>query len=65
MPTYEYKCETHPEDKEHRYIEVRAITADEPADLICRVEGCDAKLLKIFTAPPIKFGNGFGGDVFR
>lgn len=65
MPTYEYKCLDNPDNKEHRYLEVRSITADEPADLICKVDGCGAKLLKIFNAPPIKFGNGFGGSVFR
>lgn len=65
MPTYEYKCEANPEDKEHRYLEVRSITAEEPAELICKVDGCNAKLLKVFFPPPIKFGDGFGGNVFR
>jgi predicted nucleic acid-binding Zn ribbon protein len=65
MPTYEYKCEAQPEDQEHRYIEVRAITAEEPKELICKVEGCGAKLNKVFFAPPIHFGDGFGGSTFR
>ncbi len=65
MPTYEYKCETKPDDKEHRYLEVRPITSEESKGLICKVDGCGAKLLKIFNAPPIKFGNGFGGSIFR
>lgn len=65
MPTYVYKCEKHPDDETHGYKEVRAITADEPQDLICKVEGCGAKLLKVFFAPPIKFGDGFGGGIFN
>jgi len=58
MPTYEYKCESQPEDQEHRYKEVRSITAAEPEQLTCKVEGCEAKLMKIFFAPPINFKGG-------
>lgn len=54
MPTYKYKCENNPE---HLYEEVRSMTADEP-DLICTVEGCDGKMLRIFFAPPIEFKGG-------
>lgn len=65
MPTYVYKCENKPDDETHRYEESRAITAEEPENLICKIEGCDGRLLKVFFAPPIKFGDGFGGSVFR
>jgi predicted nucleic acid-binding Zn ribbon protein len=31
-----------------------------PQDLICKFEGCGAKLIRIFKAPPIEFkGGGF------
>lgn len=60
MPTYEYKCSEHPDDPEHRYEEFRNISSSEPENLICKVEGCGAKLTRVFSAPPINFkGGGF------
>ena len=60
MPTYEYKCEDHPEDKDHLYSEERNMTDPSPENLICKVDGCGAKLIRIFNAPPIQFkGMGF------
>lgn len=56
MPTYEFKCDLNPE---HRYVEVRGIT--EPSTRsTCAEEGCEGKLLRVFSAPPINFkGTGF------
>lgn len=55
MPTYQYKCNL---NSEHTYSEVRAITAEEPDQLICNVDGCDGKLIKVFGAPAINFKGG-------
>jgi len=65
MPTYVYKCEEQPEDKNHEYKETRRITDDEPEKLICKVEGCNGRLIKVFFAPPIQFGHGFGGSIYK
>lgn len=60
MPTYQYKCENHPEDEAHKYQEVRNMTDPEPEAPICKVEGCGGKLIRVFNAPPIQFkGMGF------
>ena len=60
MPTYQYKCENNPEDSAHKYEEVRHMSDPEPEKLICKVEGCDGRLERIFNAPPIQFkGMGF------
>lgn len=58
MATYDYKCSEHPEDMEHRYSEDRSMNDPSPQDLICKFKGCDAKLIRIFTAPPIQFKGG-------
>ena len=56
MPTYEYKCNENPE---HKFVEIRGITADATRST-CAEEGCEGKLLRVFTAPPITFnGTGF------
>ena len=54
MPTYEYKCEN---NSEHVYKHVRSVNDSEP-ELICTVEGCDGKMIRIFNAPPINFKGG-------
>lgn len=60
MPTYEYKCSKNPDDKDHSYSEKRSMNDPSPENLICKVEGCGAKLLRIFNAPSIEFkGGGF------
>jgi putative FmdB family regulatory protein len=56
MPTYEYKCE---KNAEHKYTEIRGIN-DEQVVKTCAEEGCDGKLLRVFSAPPVTFkGTGF------
>jgi len=56
MPTYEYKCSENPE---HKYEEVRNIN-DSATRTICNVDGCEGKLMRVFSAPPIQFkGSGF------
>jgi predicted nucleic acid-binding Zn ribbon protein len=55
VPTYKYKCSENPE---HLYKEFRNISDPTPENPICKVEGCGAKLLRIFTAPPINFKGG-------
>lgn len=56
--TYEYYCS---ENKEHTYSEIRSITENQ-TKFTCAEEGCDGKLLRKFTAPPITFkGTGFQG----
>jgi predicted nucleic acid-binding Zn ribbon protein len=64
MPTYQYKCSNHPEDKNHEYEETRLMNDPTPEDPICKIEGCDGKLLRIFGAPPIIF-NGIGFSAKR
>jgi predicted nucleic acid-binding Zn ribbon protein len=60
MPTYNYKCSAEPDNKEHLYSEDRSMNDPSPEDLICKFEGCGAKLIRIFAAPPIQFkGAGF------
>lgn len=54
--TYEYKCESNPE---HKYFESRGINEDQK-QLICVEEGCEGKLIRVFSAPPIQFkGTGY------
>lgn len=54
MPVYEYVCE-----EGHTYSETRGITEDQVRST-CAEEGCDAKLKRVFSAPPITFkGTGF------
>lgn len=56
MPTYEYKCEL---DHAHKYVEIRGITEAATRET-CAEEGCQGKLLRVFSAPPITFkGTGF------
>jgi predicted nucleic acid-binding Zn ribbon protein len=56
MPTYEYKCD---KDESHKYSEIRGITEDAKR-LTCAEDGCDGKLIRVFSAPPITFnGTGF------
>jgi predicted nucleic acid-binding Zn ribbon protein len=56
MPTYEFKCELVPE---HKYVEVRGITESSTRST-CAEEGCEGRLLRVFSAPPITFkGSGF------
>lgn len=56
MPTYEYKCDTNPE---HKFVEIRGITETSTVTT-CAEEGCEGKLLRVFSAPPITFkGTGF------
>jgi putative FmdB family regulatory protein len=56
MPTYEYKCE---KNLEHKYVEIRAIN-EEQVKKTCVEEGCDGKLLRVFSAPQVTFkGTGF------
>ena len=56
MPTYEYKCE---KVTEHVYSEIRGITEDQK-QTTCVISGCDGKLLRVFSAPPINLkGTGF------
>jgi predicted nucleic acid-binding Zn ribbon protein len=54
MPTYEYKCEN---NAEHIQKDIRSITAEEPT-LICTIEECAGKMIRIFNAPPIEFKGG-------
>lgn len=57
MPTYLYVCENG-----HDYEEVRGMTED-PKRSTCAEEGCDAKLIRKFTAPVIEFkGTGFNAN---
>lgn len=54
--TYEYKCSI---DSEHKYLESRGIN-DPQKQQICVVDGCEGRLLRVFSAPPITFkGTGF------
>lgn len=54
MPTYEYKCENG-----HTYTEVRPISSEQ-VTTICVEEGCESKLNRVYSAPPISFkGTGF------
>jgi putative FmdB family regulatory protein len=56
MPTYDYKCDTNPE---HKLTEIRGIT-ETSTKTTCAEDGCDGKLLRVFSAPPITFkGSGF------
>lgn len=55
MPTYLYVCEA----EGHPYEEVRGMTENQK-QLTCAEPGCDAKLVRKFTAPSIEFkGTGF------
>jgi predicted nucleic acid-binding Zn ribbon protein len=57
MPTYPYKCSENPE---HEHQMTRSITEEEPETQICVEEGCEGRLIRVFTAPPINFkGQGF------
>ena len=54
--TYDYKCEKNPK---HTYSESRGMH-EEPKRSTCAVEGCDGKLLRVYSAPPINFkGTGY------
>jgi predicted nucleic acid-binding Zn ribbon protein len=54
--TYSYKCTKNPE---HLYSETRSIHEDQK-QVTCIIEGCDGKLSRVFSAPPIRFkGSGF------
>lgn len=56
MPTYEYKCSESPD---HKYEEIRGIN-DQQQQTICVANGCEGKLIRVFSAPPIQFkGSGF------
>jgi predicted nucleic acid-binding Zn ribbon protein len=56
MPTYEYKCDLIPE---HKFVEVRGIT-ESASRSTCAEDGCNGRLLRVFSAPPITFkGPGF------
>ena len=56
MPTYEYKCEN---NSEHKFVEVRGMTK-EASRSTCAEQGCDGRLIRVFSAPPITFnGTGF------
>lgn len=56
MPTYEYKCEN---NDEHKFKEIRGMT-EEASRTTCAEEGCDGRLIRVFSAPPITFnGTGF------
>lgn len=56
MPTYEYKCSI---NSEHTYKEIRSINENASRDT-CATEGCEGRLLRVFSAPPITFkGTGF------
>jgi putative FmdB family regulatory protein len=56
MPTYEYKCSINPE---HKYIDIRGMN-DEATRSTCAEEGCEGRLMRVFSAPPITFkGSGF------
>lgn len=55
--TYDYKCSENPE---HTYSESRSMT-EEQKQLICVVDGCEGRLVRVFSAPKINFkGGGFG-----
>jgi putative FmdB family regulatory protein len=56
MPTYEYKCSENPE---HKFVEIRGIT-EEASRETCAESGCEGRLIRVFSAPPITFkGGGF------
>lgn len=56
MPTYEYRCS---KNEEHKFVEIRGMS-EEPSRVTCAEEGCDGKLFRVFSAPPITFkGGGF------
>jgi predicted nucleic acid-binding Zn ribbon protein len=58
--TYEYKCSENPE---HKNVVHRSITAEEPEEQICIVEGCTGKLSRVFHAPKINLkGGGFSSN---
>ena len=56
MPTYEYKCSENPE---HLFSEKREMS-QEASRSTCAAKGCNGKLMRVFSAPPISFnGTGF------
>ena len=56
MPTYEYRCNENPE---HIFVEVRGMD-DAPSRDTCDRPGCQGRLIRVFSAPPITFkGGGF------
>jgi putative FmdB family regulatory protein len=56
MPTYEYRCNENPD---HKYVEIRGINEDASRDT-CDRTGCQGRLIRVFSAPPITFkGTGF------
>jgi len=56
LPTYEYKCDL---NAEHKYVEIRSVTENVSRET-CAEDGCQGRLLRIFSAPPITFkGAGF------
>lgn len=52
MPTYEYKCSK----CEAPYSEIRGMTESEKRKT-CAAKGCNGKLLRVFSAPPISFNS--------
>jgi putative FmdB family regulatory protein len=56
MPTYEYRCNENPD---HKYVEVRSINVNVSRET-CDKPGCQGRLIRVFSAPPITFsGSGF------
>lgn len=56
MPTYEYRCTEKPE---HTYTEIRGMTESSKLS-VCQEDGCEGKLMRVFSAPPVNFkGTGF------
>jgi putative FmdB family regulatory protein len=58
MPTYEYVCET----CDKSYIENRSINEAQKQET-CAADGCEGRLKRVFSAPPIQFkGTGFSSS---
>lgn len=51
---YDYKCSENPE---HLYSESRGMD-EEQKQLTCAEDGCEGKLLRVFSAPKISFKGG-------
>lgn len=56
MPTYEYVCN---KNAEHKFVENRGMS-EEASRSTCAEKGCNGRLVRVFSAPPITFkGSGF------
>ena len=54
--TYDYVCEI---NSEHKYSESRSMNEDQKRTT-CAEDGCEGKLIRIYTPPPIQFkGTGY------